>query len=637
MNVRWLGRILICLSLGGALGQSADKQNRGPVQAEFLKRLQVRNLAAGDTVYAKVTLDWSAPDCDLRNGAILEGTVETAEPRKTRSESRLALSFNKAQCNGTDMKPLNLVLAAVADAPEDWSIVPDSQFRMPMSFSNPHPSGGGGPGFGTSGFDTYDTHLELAGVLHHFPMSPKVKPGVVLGIKGLKLDIGTGPNRSSVLSSKRGDVALGEFTQILLVPASVAFLPEKVKLTEDGIPARAAAARPAAPAAPVNDLDTCAPPGCAIDLPTDPGELEGSKPATVDAHALGYAPRTHKIVAGFEEEDALAWLGEDELLFTFNRHSLVQRSSVRAGTARVIRAVLLDARSRSVIRAMDWQISDESGYLWPLDGGRVLVHVGDELRVYGAGLELEKTIPLAGPLAFVRISPNGELIAVATLRERHSPELHAKLRDALQREPEEDVDVAILGKEFATMGKATTISGLMPPTLLNEGQVKLLARPPVGYRLTLGTWDGRTETLARFESMCTPQLAGIHPDLLFVLSCNAHNGDTEYRVLRGDGKMLLKGKADPRQTGFEASGNHGRFAIKAVHAMREITPGQDFTGEDLDNEEVRVYRAEDGKRLLSVRVKEPVTSHGSYALSADGAALAVLSGTEIQLFQVPVE
>jgi len=637
MNARWLGRFLICVSLGAAFGQSSEKLNYGPVQAEFLKRLHVRQLTIGQIVYARVTLDWKGPDCALRTGAILEATVETAEPRKTRAESRLALSFTKAQCNGSDTRPLNLVVAAVADAPEDWSIVPDSQFRMPMSFSNPNGGNGMGPGFGSPGADLYSTHLELAGVLHHFPMGPKVKPGAVLGYKGLKLDIGTGPNRSSVLSSNRGDISLGEFTQILLVPAELAFLPEAIKLTGGGHTAGMAATHPAEPAAPVIDLDACAPPGCAVDLPVEPGEFQGRKPATVDVRALGYAPRTHKILQEFEEEDALAWLGNNELLFTFNPHPLVQRSSVRTGTVRVIRAVLLDARSHSAIRAMDWQISDEGRYLWPLDGGRVLVHVGNELRVYGAGLELEKEIPLAGPLAFVRIAPDGELIAVATLSERHSPELHAKLREALQHEPEEDVGVTILDKGFAPMATATTTSGLMPPTLLNEGQVKLLARPPVGYRLALSTWDGRTETLARFESMCTPQLAGIHPDLLFVLSCNAHTGDTEYRVLRADGKMLLKGNADSRQTGFEAGGSHGRFAIKAVRAMREITSGQDFTGTDLDNEDVRVYRAEDGKRLFSVRVNDPVTSHGSYALSADGAELAVLSGTEIQLYSVPAE
>jgi hypothetical protein len=52
---------------------------------------------------------------------------------------------------------------------------------------------------------------------------------------------------------------------------------------------------------------------------------------------------------------------------------------------------------------------------------------------------------------------------------------------------------------------------------------------------------------------------------------------------------------------------------------------------------VRVYRATDGKRLLSVSVNEPVTSRGSYALSPDGAELAVLSGTEIKVFSVPAE
>ena len=89
--------------------------------------------------------------------------------------------------------------------------------------------------------------------------------------------------------------------------------------------------------------------------------------------------------------------------------------------------------------------------------------------------------------------------------------------------------------------------------------------------------------------------------------------------------------------GFEAAGNGEVFAFKVVHALREITRGADFTGFDLDSEEVRVYRASDGKRLFTVRVKDPATCHGSYALSADGSQLAVLSGSEIKLFAVPAE
>lgn len=77
--------------------------------------------------------------------------------------------------------------------------------------------------------------------------------------------------------------------------------------------------------------------------------------------------------------------------------------------------------------------------------------------------------------------------------------------------------------------------------------------------------------------------------------------------------------------------------MKVVHAERPIFPGTNFRTSELDSEEVRVYRAEDGKRLLAVRVKEPAASHGGYALSPDGSELAVLSGSDIQFFPVPAE
>lgn len=639
MRSKAFGTILLGFCVCVGLGQAAHEGNHGPVQAELMKHVNVRQLAVGDTVFARVTLDWSSPECDLRTGAILEAKVEQADPRKTHGESKLALSFTKGQCNGTEMKPLDLVLAAVADPPLDWKTLPDSQVRLPINFSNPHGSGMLA-GIGSSGAgDMWATHLELAGVLHRFPMKANVKPGDVIDIKGLKLDIGTGPNKSSVLYSKEHDVSLATFSQFLLVPSAVAFQSAKASLSGSGpAPAleRASARSAIAEALPANNLDVCAPPGCAVDLPVSAKDLEGHSGGSLAIHSLGYVQRANKSLTGFEDEDALAWFGSQQLLFAFNPHPLIRRGGA-SGTSRMIRAVLIDAQSHEVLRAMDWEITDARQYLWPLDEHRVLVHVASELRVYSAGLEVERRIPLAGPLAWVRISPNGELIAVATLRERHSADLHAKLREDIGSEPEEDVDVAILDKAFTKIADAATISGLQPPTLLNEGQVKLLAQPKMRYRLAMSTWDNKASTLARFDSMCTPQLSSIAPDLLFLMSCNAKNGDAEYRVLRPDGKMVLRARATPRETGQEAMGNGRTFAVKVVHAEREITPGADFKGTDLESAEVRVYRAQDGKRLLALQVDHPSTSYGDYALSPDGAELAVVSGSEIRFYPVPVE
>jgi len=646
MTQRTLLTMLFCgLWLGHGFGENAPEANLVPVQAELLSYINVRHLADGSTVNARTTADWSGTGCVLRRGAILEAKIETANPRGKGEHSKLALSFTKAQCNGADMKPFNLVLEAIAATPTLYSNVTTGPTIPIGSFSNPH-GNGFTAGFGGSGMgDLTVTHLEFMGVQHSFPMRPELRSGDVIDIKGVKLDVGAGPNQSSVLSSKDRDVSLGKYTQLLLVPASSAFRPE-------GAPPVTLHARstpdpsqppipPPHPAAFVDSLETCAPPGCAVDLPVTSAELSGHTSASIPVRSLGYAPRTNKVMDSFDHEDALAWLGPQELLLAMNPHTLIRRNrdSKKGAPVRVIRAVLLDTGSRAVLQAVDWELADYGRYLWQLDRNRILVHVGNELRVYGSGLKVESRIPLTGPLAFVRIAPNGQLMAVATLRERHSEELHSKLLEESDAEPEEDVDVLILDKEFKTLGGTSTTSGLMPPTLLNEGQVKLLAQPKNRYRLAMSTWDNNTVTLARFGSLCTPNLSSVAPDLLFLLTCNVTDGATEYRVLRSDGELLLRGKAGPKEVGQDAIGSNQNqtFAVKVVHANRALSSGGQFRGLELESEEVRVYRASDGKRLLSVRVDEPGTSQGGYALSADGSRLAVIAGSEIRLFPVPAE
>jgi hypothetical protein len=642
MKSQVVGTVLLGISLCSGFCQPAPETNPGPVQAELLANLTVRRLESGAKIFAKVTRDWNGSDCILRAGSILEATVEVADLHKSRTGSRLALSFTRAQCNGPDLKPMNLLLAAVAQAPEDWRNVPDAEFKMPVMFMNPN----GTTGFGGAGIGGFSlSHMELKGIIHKFPMSSKVQPGDVLEIKGMKLEIGSGPNRSSVLSAKNRDVSLDIFTQFLLVPASLVFLPGAAITPSSGAPETMVAALrpPLVPSVsiPVNDLEVCAPPGCAVDLPATASELEGHTATSIAIHPLGYAPRPGKVMGDFGNEETLAWLNPQQLLFAFNVHRLIRRGGEPSSSSphRVIRAVLLNAKSHTVARAVDWEITDAHRYLWPLDGKHILVHVGNELRIYGADLEVERSIPLAGPLSFVRIAPNGRLMAIATLRERHSAELHAKLHDDLGSEPEEDIDVTVFDEGFKTIAQASTVSGLLPPTLLNEGQVNLISQPDNHYRLALSTWENKTVSLARFTSRCTPELSSVAPDLLFLLTCDVASGATEYRVLGADGKLLLRREAGPREVGQELIGNQGTgmFAIKVVRGINEISPGIEFKVTDLESEEVQVYRVADKKRLLDVNLNEPVASYDSCALSPDGAHLAVLSQSQIQFFPLAPE
>jgi hypothetical protein len=663
VKLRLFAMLLAGVFSAALLGQSPPP-DPGPVQAELLGNLDARRLANGKAVFARVTQTWNGPDCTLRQGAVLEATVEESIPHSSKNESKLALSFKRAQCSGREMQPMDLVLTVVARPPTVAPVL-SGQYAMTMDLPPPHPIGpvggeqsrGGGAispqAVSASNFTLSALALNQTGssiIDHRFPVRENIRPGDVFDIKGLHLDIGTGPNRSTVLWAKSRDVYLSEFTQILLVPPARAFRivdptsasglpqPHAGGTSLQPQPAAALAAVPAVP--PINDIAICAPPGCAVDLPVSPEEVRNQSASSIATRPLGYTPRSKQVLASIPDEETLGWLGPGQLLFTFNPHKLVHRSSTdHSGTTRLIRAILLDTATRKAVRAVDWQVVDSHRYLWQLDGNRILVHVGNELRVYRADMEVERTIPLTGPLMFIRIAPNGSLLAVGTLQERHSPDLHAKLREELAAEPEEDVNVAILDEEFKTVAQMSTVSNLMAPTLLDEGQVRLQSEHGQWYRLAVSTWDNKRSALARFHSFCTPEVTSTAPDLLFLLTCSAPNGRVEYSVLRNDGRVLLRGSSGPQELGHEALGSRRSktFAVKIVHAERPMLPDTNFTGSELDSEEVRVYRAEDGKRLLAVIVKQPTASHGGYALSPDGTQLAVLSGSEIQFFPVPAE
>jgi len=267
----------------------------------------------------------------------------------------------------------------------------------------------------------------------------------------------------------------------------------------------------------------------------------------------------------------------------------------------------------------------------------VLVHVGSELRVYGPGLKVQNRIGLTGPLAFVRVTPDGSFIVIGVVHERHSPELHAQLSQNLGGEPEEDVNILVLNRNFESIAASRTHSGLQPPTLLNEGQAKLLAQPDSRYRILMQTWDNHASTFARFDSSCTPELSSITPDLIFMVSCDRQSEEFQYRVVRPDGKLELKSTPDSSNFGYAAEGsaNHEVFAVKTVQSTRPVPEGATFSAADLASEALGVYRAADGKRLLNVQVGSPSSSRDGFALAPDGSQLAVLTRDQLAVYSVP--
>jgi hypothetical protein len=646
---------------------SADKvaePSITPVQAELISELHARRLKTGATVFARVIVDWTGAHCVLRTGAILEARVVSVAPyTKVAAVSEIDLAFTRAQCGKPELGDFELLLAAIAAPPRntDLGILNDP---LPLNTGN---------GRRPATVDemqrnvNYNLRRSLGGSASDSPAVPSLHVGDISGIKGLKLNVGTGADNSSVLTSKGRDVALEKHTLLLLVPPQGAGLhaaarsdiegrsdldrpvpprypadspaqTERPPATPASSPAATASLLPAKAEPPVDDIDLCDPAHCNVALPA--GQEAGSrKPAaTIPLQRFGYALRPRRALQDFHDDDALAWLGPRELLVSFNPHGLIPRQSLGPSgfTQRVIRAALVDTETRQVTRSVDWELPDIGEYLWPLADNRVLVHVASELRVYGTGLKIRKRIPLDGPLAFVRVAPDGGFIAVGVVRERHSPELHARLSRDLESDPEEDVDVMVLNRDFETIARSNTRTGFMPPTLLNEGEASVLAQPNMRYRLAMRNWDSAASTLARFNSSCPPELSSFAPNLIFLVSCNQNNGGREYRVLHSDGKMTLKGSSNRSQCIQNAKGNaaDGIFVVKTLCSDVPMLPEVSSPGDEVFSEDLNVYRAADGRRILSVRVGSPSSSRDGYALAADSSQLAVLTRDQVSIYLI---
>ena len=652
MRIRSAG-IACVLGLCAASSHAESRPVQGvlvPVEAELLVHVRVHTLKQGDLVYARVAAEWSGPGCVLRRGATLEAKVVEVTPHSSSSSnSALALSFARAQCGKSDMEPFALVLAAVA-APDDadsGSVSTD----LPMVFG-----GNTGPSAPSAGM----LRSSLAEVdpmlvnLHRFPVTPSLRAGDVLGIRGVKLSVGTGPESSSVLTRSGHDLELDPHTRFLLVPTSVtgakaganapSGTPPGVPTTGTaGLTTRSTATAPDQP--PQEDLDTCDPPACSMVANTDFAAIESGIQSNVAINSLGYAPRIQTEIEEPGQDETLAYLSPTELLVAFNPHRLVPRYGVDSpgATVRVIRAALIDTTTRKIVRTVDWRLPDTKQYLWILDRQRVLVHVGNELRVYGAGLTVEARIALAGQLAFVRTSPDGKILAIGVIKERHAPELHAKLRASLGQEPEEDVDILVLNQKFETIASAASTSDRLPPTLLNEGQVKLLLQAGQAgqrdkhYRLELRTWDNLARNLGSFTSGCMPQVSSLSPDLILLVTCERINQARDFRVIRPTGKLVLRGQSMLKELGHAAVGDtqSKEFAMRIFEADEPVLPGEVYRPANLQTAELEVYRSDNGKHLFSVHVSDPAASSGGYALSPGGGQLAILTRDRLALYTMP--
>lgn len=653
----------LLLALTSCISEATEQQ-RVPVQADLVRAIEAGRVKVGDTVLAKVAVKWQSPDCTLREGAILKGRIVAQNVHsKTEKTSQIALLFDNGQCGGPDMKSLPMTVAAVlaSDPAQDKNQYENQPLSEAVGLSIGGTGGGSaGVGVGGGGGNLRSVTAAAATVYVSPPVykgPTAVMPGQVVGIRGMKLNVGGGPEGSSVLSIAGHNVRLESGAQLLLVLNANASAPVAASEPTAAAPtsgvsssASASSASSSSVSTPANESaimeiadenDVCLPPQCNVALSSgEPESPAAAASASFPLRELGFTPeRADREMYGFDYGSAIAYLGQNDLLFTFNPHLLIHRNGTEAQFAklRVIRAVLINAQNRKVEKTVDWKVPDAQQYLWPMGQDLVLVHVGRELRLYGPGLKLERRLALVGPLAFVRISPSAKYFAVGVVHERHSEAVHRELAEAEEKEPEEDLEIKVFDGNFRALATVARSSRSAPPVLSDDGEIRILSARKNRWRIVEETWNTQNHLVAQVTSSCRPQATTMPPNLLFLVGCDPQNAAKWYRVLRPSGKPVLKGASSSTELERTANGSAagGAFTIGMAEAGKSIAPDSAFQTSDLQNERIAVYRAENGERIFSVAVATPAPTVQTFALSPAGDRLAVLEGDKIALYEIP--
>lgn len=609
---------------------SAAQPNRIPVQAELVHDLDAGHIKVGDVVFATVAVPWQDSACALRRGALLKGRVVAGSAyAKSARASQIALLFESGQCGGRDLRPLALTVAAVVAATN--SLLADQYENPPLADA---------VGLGIEGGMRSVTSAAATNWQSPSRAKPAkaVMPGQVVGIPNVKLQVGGGPEGSSVLTATGRNLHLDSGSQLVLVSKAAEVIAAATPAPNVAPPTSTASSPvPATPEATgVDESEICAPPECSIAL-SEAGPAARAT-ATIDIKRLGFPAPASAEMAGFDYDAAIAYLGPKQLLFTFNPHVLVRRTGPVSGVRnlRLVRAVLLDLETMKARRTVEWQVLDAGQYLWPVGPDKVLVHTGRELRLYGPGLGLEQKLSLEGMLAFVRPSPSGRYFAVGVIQERHSDAVHRQLAETEGREPEEDVQVRVLDANFRPLATVQRSSRDVPPVLLDEGEVRLPAIGKNRWRIVEYTWDKQRRVLGQVSSTCMPVATSLPSNSLFVVGCDRQADGKWYRVLRPDGKPVLKGWSPSVELEQTANGSaaSGAFAVGIAQAINPLAEDAIFRASDLVGEHIGVYRTENGRQLFAVSVSSPVPTVQTFVLSPAGDQLAVLSRGQIALYPV---
>ena len=628
------------------------------ITTKLLGRIDSRRIADGAPFFVKTISAWKQGHCSIPMGATLEGRVTKVVKRGPGVKwEEVDLRFLQIACPSDDTQEITPLLVAIHGPKKNSNDdvlareVIMTAFAQTAGSHSASPGASGGPAApGTLGHNTGT--LGRGGFAPMSSTQEEFRAGEVRDYPSVKLALPKLTSDPTVLTST-GELFFDPDARFMIVvhltPSNLSHGTgnEVASATSPSAgssqPAEIAKQPPmriAPTPAPVL-IENCVSEGC-VTAPDATATTTEEAQTEVPLRDLAYRPRTSRtIIGGLEDDAALAFLGDDQIFITFNPHSLVLRSETeaeRSSEPRQIRGVLVSAADGRRLRVVDWKVPEQGAYLWPLDQGRILAHIGNALVIYGHNLEEQARWQIPGPLVFVTISPSRTMILAAVKKEKYDAATFRRLAEFIgsAEAVQEDCDlIALNGRlEETSSHRLTQIPAR--PALLDSGMISVVQERSSLWKFDETNWDNRDRRLVELSSACAPVVQTLPANLLFISGCRADSSSKWYRVLRSDGKTLLRGTttngAIPEYADSTPSGH--LFAIGVEHAIRDVDWHTGMHVADLESMTVTVYRASDGKQIYATKVRSHAVDRRVFALSDSGQRLAILADESVRIYKI---
>lgn len=174
---------------------------RAAIEAKVTS-LDTAHLKPGNDIWFKIVRPFNYPSCSLDVDSVVYARIVSVSATKNPNSAEISLAFDRADCNHHNAQPLKLKVIAVVGPPGEAHHVHED---MPSEVA------GGVRQIGQAVFaSALDEDLNPGGPPH------TIRPGIVVGIRNLKLEPTAGPDCSDKITSDNSRIQLAAGSELIL-------------------------------------------------------------------------------------------------------------------------------------------------------------------------------------------------------------------------------------------------------------------------------------------------------------------------------------------------------------------------------------------------------------------------------------